>query len=392
MNMVIVGGGMAGATLALAVSALSAGAIEVDLVEATPPHGHQHPGFDSRAIALAHGSCQQLMCIGVWSALAPYATAIHQVHVSDRGHSGFITLDKCYYQLPYLGQVIELYQVGKQLFQLLAKAPGVRLHCPSKVVKVERQPDFAMIQLDNGQRLNAALLVAADGTLSPVAQQSNIHWQRKSYDHIAVITNISTDKPHHGRAFERFTSSGPLAMLPMSEGRCSLVWCHPAGDREKVANWNETEFLTHLQHAFGWRLGALRHAGKRDSYPLQLLQAQQHISHRLALVGNAVQTLHPIAGQGFNLGLRDVMSLAETVVSAHHRGLDIGSYRVLQDYQQRRMPDQQMTIAITDSLVHLFTTTWTPLVAARHLGLMTMKLAPSLGAQLVQRTLGWVAR
>ncbi|KAA0262850.1 2-octaprenyl-6-methoxyphenyl hydroxylase [Hafnia alvei] len=392
MKMIIVGGGMAGATLALAVSALSAGRVQVEVVEAVSPDSRKHPGFDARAIALAYGTCQQLARIGVWSALKACGTPIERVHVSDQGHAGFVGLEASDYQIPYLGQVIELHQAGSRLFTLLEKAPGVTLHCPAKVVSVERQQHSATITLDNGTRLSGELLVAADGSSSALAQHCNVDWRSEDYGQIAVIANVTTSLPHQGKAFERFTRNGPLAMLPMSEGRCSLVWCHAAEDQAKVDSWSDAEFLHQLQQAFGWRLGTMVKAGKRHSYPLRLTSAQQHISHRLALVGNAAQTLHPIAGQGFNLGLRDVMSLAETIAQAEQQGNDIGSYQILSQYQQRREPDQQATIGVTDGLIHLFANRLAPLVVGRNLGLMAMELVPPLRETLARRTLGWVER
>lgn len=392
MKMIIVGGGMAGATLALAVSALSAGRVQVEVVEAVSPDSRKHPGFDARAIALAYGTCQQLARIAVWPALKACGTPIERVHVSDQGHAGFVGLEASDYQIPYLGQVIELHQAGARLFTLLEKAPGVTLHCPAKVVSVERQQHSAAITLDNGTRLSGELLVAADGSSSALAQHCNVDWRSEDYGQIAVIANVTTSLPHQGKAFERFTRNGPLAMLPMSEGRCSLVWCHAAEDQAKVDSWSDAEFLHQLQQAFGWRLGAMVKAGKRHSYPLRLTSAQQHISHRLALVGNAAQTLHPIAGQGFNLGLRDVMSLAEIIAQAEQQGNDIGSYQILSQYQQRREPDQQATIGVTDGLIHLFANRLAPLVVGRNLGLMAMELVPPLRETLARRTLGWVER
>ncbi|MCE9871251.1 2-octaprenyl-6-methoxyphenyl hydroxylase [Hafnia alvei] len=392
MKMIIVGGGMAGATLALAVSALSAGRVQIEVVEAVSPDSRKHPGFDARAIALAYGTCQQLARIGVWSALKACGTPIERVHVSDQGHAGFVGLEASDYQIPYLGQVIELHQAGSRLFTLLEKAPGVTLHCPAKVVDVERQQHSATITLDNGTRLSGELLVAADGSSSALAQHCNVDWRSEDYGQIAVIANVTTSLPHQGKAFERFTRNGPLAMLPMSEDRCSLVWCHAAEDQAKVDRWSDAEFLHQLQQAFGWRLGAMVKAGKRHSYPLRLTSAQQHISHRLALVGNAAQTLHPIAGQGFNLGLRDVMSLAEIIAQAEQQGSDIGSYQILSQYQQRREPDQQATIGVTDGLIHLFANRLAPLVVGRNLGLMAMELVPPLRETLARRTLGWVER
>ena len=389
MSVIIVGGGMAGATLALAISSLTKGRVPVALVEAQRPDSKQHPGFDARAIALAQGTCQQLERIGIWAHLADCATAIEHVHVSDSGHSGFVNLCAADYGVPALGNVIELHDAGKRLFTLLQNAPGVTLHCPATVVDVVRTVASTSVTLDNGQQLSAKLLVAADGSHSALARACNIQWQQQDYQQIAVIANVTTSELPAGRAFERFTRNGPLALLPMSEGRSSLVWCHAKHEKQQVDSWDDARFVAQLQQAFGWRLGKILHAGKRHSYPLQLLTASRHISHRLALVGNAAQTLHPIAGQGFNLGLRDVMSLAETIAQA---GGDPGDYAVLSQYQLRRQGDQQVTIGVTDGLIRLFANRYGPLVVGRNLALMAMEQMPAIRDTFARQTLGWVER
>jgi len=383
---------MAGATLALAVSFLTQGKIPITLVEAFEPTSRRHPGYDGRAIALAAGTCRQLAAINLWPALQTCATAITHVHVSDRGHANFVSLDAEDYAIPALGQVVELHDVGHRLFALLKKAPGVRLCCPAKVSQVARSQQQVNVTLDNGETLTAQLLVAADGSRSAVAASCGIQWQTQDYQQVAVIANVSTQQPHQGRAFERFTEHGPLALLPMSDGRSSLVWCHPLADQTQVDGWPDHYFLDELQKAFGWRLGRFTRVGQRHSYPLQLQVSSQRVSHRLALVGNAAQTLHPIAGQGFNLGLRDVMSLAETVAGAFRSGQDVGSYATLQQYQQRRQPDASATIGITDSLVRVFANRYTPLVVGRNLGLMAMDSLALVRNLLAERTLGWVER
>lgn len=392
MSIIIAGGGMTGATLALALSHLTQGALPVTLIESSEPASRAHPGYDSRAIALAAGTCQQLAAINLWRTLESCATPITHIHVSDRGHAGFVSMQAQDYGLSALGNVVELFDVGQRLFARLKNAPGVTLRCPASVTSVSRQQDTVQVTLNNGEQLTGALLVAADGSRSPLAASCGIQWQRDDYRQLALIANVSTQLPHQGRAFERFTEHGPLALLPMSEGRLSLVWCHPLSARETVQRWSDEEFLTQLQRTFGWRLGKFTHTGQRDCYPLALQVATQTVSHRLALVGNAAQTLHPIAGQGFNLGLRDVMSLAETLAAAYRHQQDVGSFGVLQHYQQRRQPDREATIGITDGLVRLFANRYAPLVAGRNLGLMAMDSQPWLRNQLAERTLGWVKR
>lgn len=392
MSVIIVGGGMAGATLALAISHFTGGKLPVHLIEASRPGEQGHPGFDARAIALAAGTCQQLAQIGVWPHLADKATPITTVHVSDRGHVGFVTLDARDYRLDALGQVVELYDAGQRLFTLLQKAPGVTLHCPARVSRFTRSEGQVSVTLESGETLNGTLLVAADGSRSALGAQCGIDWQQSPYHQAAVIANVTTAVAHGGRAFERFTAHGPLALLPMSQGRCSLVWCQPLDKQDEILTWRDEKFCVELQKAFGWRLGKIVHAGTRSVYPLSLTTASSPISHRTVLVGNAAQTLHPIAGQGFNLGLRDVMSLAETLASAWAGQEDIGGYGVLARYRDRRHADKRATIGVTDGLVHVFANRWAPLVAGRTVGLMAMELFPPARDVLAQRTLGWVAR
>ena len=392
MSLIIVGGGMTGATLALAVSHLTKGRLPVHLVEAADLAASQHPGFDARAIALAAGTCQQLAKVNLWQIIAECATAITTVRVSDRGHAGAVTLAAEDYSLSALGHVVELYDVGQRLFTLLRHAPGVTLHCPSRVEQVQRANDSVSVMLDNGNTLYGKLLVAADGSRSSLAEQCGIHWQQEAYDQIAVIANITAALPHQGQAFERFTEHGPLAMLPMSQNRCSLVWCHPRNQQDEVMSWSNDRFCHELQRAFGWRLGCITQTGTRHIYPLSLTTATRTVSHRLVLVGNAAQTLHPIAGQGFNLGLRDVMTLAETLAQAHADEGDIGDYPLLCQYQRQRSEDKIATIGVTDGLVHLFANHWSPLVAGRNIGLMTMDVLTPARDVLARRTLGQVAR
>lgn len=392
MTILIAGGGMTGATLALAISHLTQGKMPVTLIERSEPDSRAHPGYDGRAIALAAGTCQQLAEIDLWRSLQDCATPITHVHVSDRGHTGFVSMQAADYQLPALGQVVELFDVGQRLFQRLKSAPGVTLRCPAHVTAVSRSADSVQVTLDSGEQLDGALLVAADGSRSPLAASCGISWQREDYQQLAVIANVTTQLPHQGRAFERFTEHGPLALLPMSGNRLSLVWCHPLDEKDKLAQWDDATFLRELQQAFGWRLGRFIHTGQREIYPLALQTAERQVAHRLALVGNAAQTLHPIAGQGFNLGLRDVMSLAETLASAWRHQQDPGSYAVLHHFAARRQPDRAATIGVTDGLVRLFANRYATLVAGRNLGLVAMDHLPWLRNPLAARTLGWVKR
>lgn len=388
-DVVIAGGAMAGMTLALALDTLSKGKLSVAVVEPFPVDHQAHPGFDSRSIALSFGTVQILQQLELWQDIAPVATAIKHIHVSDRSHAGMTEIDHQDLNVSALGYVVELADVGRIYQQKIAQRDQIELLSPEAVETVERTQNYNLVSLKSGQQLQCKLLVAADGAISSCCEQLGITLNEHDFDQVAVIANICTEQAHQGRAFERFTSQGPVALLPMSDNRMSLVWCLRPEAAQQVLQMNDEAFLEQLQHDFGWRLGRLTQVGTRASYPLLLRYREQNTSHRFAIVGNAAQTLHPIAGQGFNLGIRDVASLAEQMVASLE---DVGAYSVLSAFKQRRESDRVGTITLTSSLVHLFSNDYLSLRIGRNLGLALMDNLPPLKAPLLQRTLGLVAR
>ncbi len=350
-DVVIAGGAMAGATLALAIEHLSQGALRVAVVEPFKAQSDQHPGFDSRSIALSYGTVNLLRHLELWSAIEPFSTPIEHIHVSDRSHAGMTDITKHDVGVEALGYVVELADVGRVYQELLTHSTAIDLYCPDSAKHITRTQENVTIELASGELLNAKLLVAADGAVSQCCQQIGLELSEHDFDQVAVIANIVTQEPHQGRAFERFTENGPVALLPMSDNRMSLVWCLRPDEAQIVMELSESEFLERLQQDFGWRLGAMQKVGLRASYPLLLRHRKQNISHRFAIVGNAAQTLHPIAGQGFNLGIRDVVTLAEELVK---QGEDVGRYQGLIRFSQRREADRNETIWLTSSLVHVF--------------------------------------
>ncbi|GHA56980.1 2-octaprenyl-6-methoxyphenyl hydroxylase [Photobacterium aphoticum] len=391
-DVVIAGGAMAGATLAIALDRLSGGQLRIAVVEAVAPQHDHHPGYDARSIALSLGTAQALESIGCWQALSSVATAIDHIHVSDRGHAGRVTIDAAEQGVDALGYVIELADAGRIFHQALANTAAVNLYCPATICAIDRTPDQVTLTLDSGETLQGKLLVTADGAVSACCDMVGIGRSEYDFEQIAVIANVTTATPHQGRAYERFTPHGPVALLPMSDGRSSLVWCIRPEHYDMVMGWDDARFLAELQQAFGWRLGQLVKTGARSAYPLLLRQAQRITTHRVAVVGNAAQTLHPIAGQGFNLGLRDVMTLAEEIVAGVAKTGDAGSTAVLSCYRQRRTPDRDATIGMTAGLVSVFANDLMPLVAGRNVGLMVMNTFDVLKAPLVRRAMGQVER
>ncbi len=388
-DVVIAGGAMAGATLALAIEHLSQGALRVAVVEPFKAQSDQHPGFDSRSIALSYGTVNLLRHLELWSAIEPFTTPIEHIHVSDRSHAGMTDITKYDVGVEALGYVVELADVGRVYQELLTHSTAIDLYCPDSAKHITRTQENVTIELASGELLNAKLLVAADGAVSQCCQQIGLELSEHDFDQVAVIANIVTQEPHQGRAFERFTENGPVALLPMSDNRMSLVWCLRPDEAQIVMELSESEFLERLQQDFGWRLGAMQKVGLRASYPLLLRHRKQNISHRFAIVGNAAQTLHPIAGQGFNLGIRDVVTLAEELVK---QGEDVGSYQGLIRFSRRREADRNETIWLTSSLVHVFSNDLLAMRIGRNTALAAMDNLSFFKQPLLRHTLGLVKR
>lgn len=388
-DVVIAGGAMAGMTLALALDTLSLSQLRIAVVEPFTVDHLAHPGFDSRSIALSFGTVEILKSLGLWEQIAPVATAIKHIHVSDRSHAGMTNIDHGDISVEALGYVVELADVGRIYQTQLEQRPSISLLCPDSVHEIERTASHNVVTLQSGEQLECRLLVAADGAISSCCQALGFELKQHDFDQVALIANIRCQQAHQGRAFERFTEQGPVALLPMSDDRMSLVWCLRPEVAERILQLDDAAFLAELQQAFGWRLGQMTQVGQRASYPLLLRYRAQNISHRFAIVGNAAQTLHPIAGQGFNLGIRDVASLAEEVVQSL---ADVGRYQVLNAFSRRRQADRDTTIAMTSALVHIFSNDYLSLRIGRNLGLAMMDNVPSLKTPLLQRTLGLVAR
>ncbi|EHJ9990164.1 TPA: 2-octaprenyl-6-methoxyphenyl hydroxylase [Vibrio parahaemolyticus] len=388
-DVVIAGGAMAGATLALAIEHLSQGALRVAVVEPFKAQSDQHPGFDSRSIALSYGTVNLLRHLELWSAIEPFSTPIEHIHVSDRSHAGMTDITKHDVGVEALGYVVELADVGRVYQELLTHSTAIDLYCPDSAKHITRTQENVTIELASGELLNTKLLVAADGAVSQCCQQIGLELSEHDFDQVAVIANIVTQEPHQGRAFERFTENGPVALLPMSDNRMSLVWCLRPDEAQMVMELSESEFLERLQQDFGWRLGAMQKVGLRASYPLLLRHRKQNISHRFAIVGNAAQTLHPIAGQGFNLGIRDVVTLAEELVK---QGEDVGRYQGLIRFSQRREADRNETIWLTSSLVHVFSNDLLAMRIGRNTALAAMDNLSIFKQPLLRHTLGLVKR
>ncbi|HUT41103.1 MAG TPA: 2-octaprenyl-6-methoxyphenyl hydroxylase [Gammaproteobacteria bacterium] len=385
---IIAGGGMVGACL---VRALSGQGLRIASVEAVRREIRDEPGYDDRAIALAYGTRRIFSGLNLWHDIEAEATPIHSIHVSDRGHFGAVHMDCTEEGLPAIGYVVPARVIGQVLANAAGGLADVDSYCPANVVSTEEAADDIRVVIEAQgltETVTARLVVAADGADSVLRERAGIDSLQTDYGQTAIVTNITPQLPHHNIAYERFTDSGPLAILPMSEGRCAVVWTVASAQADTIMALGDAAFLGQLQERFGQRLGRLTRAGRRQAWPLRLLSARRSVAGRLALVGNAIHTLHPIAGQGFNLGARDVAVLAEVIVDAVHAGEDPGSASVLARYAEWRRRDHANVTVFTDGLARLFTLPVPGLGVARSAGMVALDLLPPAKRLLTRLTMG----
>ncbi len=386
-DIVIVGAGMSGCLLAYGILKLSP-SLKIVLLDDNPEklNKDSHPGFDARSIALSAGSCELLDELELWAELKGKAQAIDDIHISDRGYLGALDLQRSNKRQAF-GYVVELQDVGLVLDKHLAQYKQLKRLYSSRLTTIEKQAEQVLCQLENGQILTTKLCVGADGANSLTRELLAIPAQTSDYDCSAIIANVSCAKPHLNKAFERFTEFGPIALLPLSDNRYSLVWSVGNADVTRLSKLNQQDFLSELQQAFGYRAGIFRELGKRDIYPLKLIKTEKPVTHRGLCIGNAAHCLHPVMGQGFNLGLRDLYVLA-VLISQVEDKQEIGGFKMLSQYWSARQDDHLRTITMTDSMVRVFSNTDWPVVIGRSIALQAMSLIPALSAPIVKQAKG----
>ncbi len=397
-DIAIVGGGMVGASLALLIAKQNP-AWQIALLEALPfaePDATSYqPNIDARSTAIAHGSVEILRELGVWEKFAEHATTIQQVHVSDAGHFMGGLIDAKSYDLDAVGYVIPNAWMGHVLLSQLQTQKNIQCFSPVHVEKLISQQLGTQLIIKSSEDvfgLNCKLAIVADGGDSPLRIALGINSTTKDYAQTAVIANVAYSKPHNGIAYERFTAQGPLALLPLGESvnakESALVLTLASDKTDDVIALSDADFLQHLQQRFGYRLGNFVHVGKRYTYPLKLVTANEQIRSHIALVGNAAHFLHPVAGQGFNLSLRDCVCLVDALIQGEAAGKSLGELSTLQDYLNRQQLDQRLTIEFSDKLVRLFSSSSLPLVMLRHLGFVGLDLMPAVKNQFAAQTMG----
>ena len=393
-EILIAGGGLVGNALALA---LAQGGLQVSVVDPLPRAAQLDTAFDGRTSAIASGSVRILTHLGVWPHIAPYAQAIHDIRVCDQDKPGYVHYSDKDVGEPF-GFIVENALLRRGLYTVLEATPNIHL-VTSKITNYAQDGAKVTATLENGKTLSAPLLIAADGRLSKLREQAGIKHRVISYQQNAIVCVIEHEHPHEGLALEKFYPVGPFAALPLKptmEGvnRSGIVWTEHEDDAPHYIALPEDEFNEELQRRLGdasssyW--GRARVIGKRFSYPLKLMHAQSFIAPRCALVGDAAHGIHPIAGQGVNLGYRDVAVLAELLIEQRALGLDLGDAMLLERYQRARKFDSVSMTASTDLLNRLFSNNLPGMSLLRRAGMTAVEHLPPVKQFFMRHAMGLV--
>ncbi|MEG2358901.1 2-octaprenyl-6-methoxyphenyl hydroxylase [Acinetobacter sp.] len=396
-EVIIVGGGMVGLSLALMLAKANIG---VKLLEAIKYPNYDdanlapyHSSFDARNSALSRRTVQIYQELGLWEALQEHATPIYEVHITEQGSFGKARLKAAQEKVESFGQVIENAWLGRVLLQQVKQEALIELIDGVQVTSLTQDADLAYIEAIRGQEkitLQSKLVIAADGRDSFCRKALGIGASEHDYDQMAIVTTVQTSKPHNHVGFERFSALGPLALLPLpGEYRRSVVWPVQKGtEGEWLGDENDQHFLDALQHTFGDRAGKFQKTGKRFSFPLSQVLAEKQAAGRVVLMGNAAHTIHPVAGQGFNLCMRDAYVLRRYLMEQTAKGADLGEAAMLQRYEQSRLTDQQRVIKFCDSVVRGFSNQNPVLKLIRNTGLLAFDTIPGIKPLVANYAMG----
>ncbi|MHA5057984.1 2-octaprenyl-6-methoxyphenyl hydroxylase [Acinetobacter schindleri] len=396
-EVIIVGGGMVGLSLALMLAKTG---IAVKLLEAIQYPDYDdinlapyHSSFDARNSALSRRSVQIYQELGLWDALQEHATPILEVNITEQGSFGKARLIAEQEKVESFGQVIENAWLGRVLLTQVKKEPLIGLIDGVQVTSLIQDKDFAYIEAQRGEtalKLQSKLVIAADGRDSFCRKALGIGASVHDYDQVAIVTTVQTSKPHQHVGFERFSPLGPLALLPLpGEYRRSVVWPVPKGtEHEWLGDENDQHFLHALQQTYGDRAGKFQKTGKRFSFPLSQVLAEKQAVGRVVLMGNAAHTIHPVAGQGFNLCMRDAYVLNRYLAEQLEKGADLGDAQMLQDYEKSRLKDQQRVIKFCDSVVRGFSNQNPFLKLIRNTGLVAFENIPGIKPLVANYAMG----
>ena len=402
LYLAVVGAGLNGSLLALASG--EAG-LATALIDRVPLKSLTDAGFDGRTTAIAYTSQRLFAALGVWDDLADEAEPIRDIRISDAGHDGRASPLHLHFDhreatpgsrdhAP-MGWIVENRFLRRALLRRLADCPQVELVAPDEVIETDRNADRAELTLKSGRRLQARLVASAEGRFGSMREEAGIGARAWSYDQIAIVLVARHERPHRGVAQERFLPGGPFAILPMRDGpegehRSSIVWTERADLARRLLELDPPRFQAEFARRFGDHLGCVEPAGPRWWYPLGLVHADRYTETRLVLVGDAAHGIHPIAGQGYNLGVRDIAALVEVLVDAKRLGLDLGAADTLERYAQWRRADNFAMVAATDLLNRLFSNDIKPLRLIRDAGLAAVNRVPALRRFFVRHAMGMV--
>ncbi len=364
---------------------------KIAVVEAFELNSNSQPSFDDRSIALSYGSRRIWESMGLWQKLQPEIEAIKSIHVSDKGHLGATRITHKEENVEALGYVVENRVMGKVLMNEVGSLSHVDWYCPATIESLEQSADQVSVNIKTQageQTIQAKLLVAADGVRSVTRQLAGLDVKREDYNQSAIIANVQTDQLHQGVAYERFTDSGPIAFLPMTENRYSIVWTCEKNATARIMQLSDDEFISELQQRFGYRVGNIEKTGERFSYPLAYTETEQLVKGRVVVIGNAAHALHPVSGQGYNLALRDVAELAEMIIE----NADPGHALLLAEYHAKRLKDMQRVYRITDSMVKVFSNDNVVLGHVRASALIALNLISPLRSIMARQSMGLLGR
>ena len=396
-EVIIVGGGMVGLSLALMLAKAN---IAVKLLEAIKYPNYDdanlapyHSSFDARNSALSRRSVQIYQELGLWNALQEHATPIFEVHITEQGSFGKARLKAEQEKVESFGQVIENAWLGRVLLTEVRKQPLIELIDGVQVTSLKQDADHAHIEAVRGEEnlsLQSKLVIAADGRDSFCRKALGIGADEHDYDQVAIVTTVQTSKPHHHVGFERFSPLGPLALLPLpGEYRRSVVWPVKKGtEAEWLGEQNDQHFLDALQETYGDRAGKFQKTGRRFSFPLSQVLAEKQAIGRVVLMGNAAHTIHPVAGQGFNLCMRDAYVLVRSLKEQLSKSADIGEPSMLLAYEQARLTDQQRVIKFCDTVVRGFSNQNPLLKLVRNTGLLAFDMIPGVKPLVANYAMG----
>jgi 2-polyprenyl-6-methoxyphenol 4-hydroxylase len=402
-DVIIIGGGMVGLSLALTLQKmLPAKAArnfpKVLLLESKSIQSNQalQPGFDVRSTVLSYGTVSYLKKLGIWDALEPAAEPISTIHVSDQNHFGQAKIKAEEAGVDALGYVVENQAIGLELNRaILESSEQVEVLSPVQVNDISHQQHNALLECESNEEhftLQASLVVVAEGGRSGLSEKLGIYRKQKQYKQVAIIANVGFSQGHNNVAYERFTPNGPLAVLPLKnyekENRAALVWTQEANSYKEIFELSDADFLAKLQEEFGQRLGTFLKVGERAAFPLSLQEAEEQIRHNLVLLGNVAHSLHPVAGQGFNLAFRDMMRLAENISDSFKHGQNPGDFSQLQKYLASTQDDQMKTIGFSHYLTQFFSSNQWALVWYRKFGLLSIDVLPPLKQVLSSQAMG----